>query len=243
YLAQDTIQKLTTTLKKYPQYHLMQLDEKKYDKSDLPDRYLIFSMDVLGYPIGTNGKGPLFYADGAALVITKKLFTKLRGYDTEYYMYLEDMDLNWRARLLGENVYFLKDIYVYHYAGGTSISTHAVNRTYTTTPMRRYHAQKNNLRGILKNYSIKNVLWSFPISVLLASMEGFLYLVKGNVDGFIALHKSIGWNILHIYDTLRERTEVQKLRTVDDFEVMRYMIKTVSKFQALKFHGIPKMKI
>lgn len=243
YLKKDMFQKLSSILLNHPEYHLMQLDEKQYDKKCLPDRYLIFNMDLFGYPIGTNGKGPIFYADGAGLVITKKLFSRLRGFDEKFYMYLEDVDLSWRARLLGEKIYFIKNIHVYHYTGGTSISTHTTNRTYITTACRRYHAQKNNLRCLLKNYSFINVLWSFPVSVLLSSIEGFLYLIKGNLVGFIILHKAILWNIVYLVDTLKERKLTQRTRVISDDQILAITAKTISKFHTLQFHGIPSMKI
>lgn len=242
YLEKDAIRKLTFVFSKHPEYHLMQLDEKQYDKKPLPDRYLIFGIDCFGYPTGTNGKGPIFYADGAGLVITKKLFYQLNGYDKKFYMYLEDMDLSWRARLMGEEVYFLKNIFVYHSTGGTSLPTHINTFSYTTTVNRRYHAQKNNLRSLIKNYSFINVLWTLPVSISLASLEGFLYLTKGNVLGFLALHKAIAWNILNLPDTLKERRRIQKSRTVEDSVILARTIKIVSKFHFLRSRGIPSMK-
>jgi len=243
FLETDTLSKLASVLINNPEYHLMQLDEKKYDKSDLPDRYLIFSMDIFGYPVGTNGKGPIFYADGAALVATRKLFMQLNGFDEDFYMYLEDMDLSWRARIAGEKVYFLKNIYVYHSTGGTSVPTIMKGSSYTTTSSRRFHAQKNNLRSIIKNYSLANILWALPISLLLASAEGFLYLWKGNLAGFIALHKAIWWNIVHLSETLKERAYVQRLRRIHDSVIMKNMRYVISKLGSIKHHGIPNMKI
>ncbi len=242
YLEKNTLQKLSSLLIKHPEYRLMQLDEKEYDKSPLPDRYLIFSMDCFGYPIGTNGRGPIFYADGAGLVISAKLFKKLNGYDEKFYMYLEDMDLSWRARMSGEDVFFLKDVFVYHATGGTSIPTHTNTTLYTTTLNRRYHAQKNNLRALIKNYSVINILWSLPVSILLASLEGSLYLLRGNILGFAALHNAIWWNITNLPDTLLERKRVQKMRKVSDRFILVKTVKTISKFQSLIHFGIPQMK-
>lgn len=242
YLAENTLQKLFSMLKKHPEYRLMQLDEKQYDKKSLPDRYLIFSIDCFGYPTGTNGKGPIFYADGAGLVISRELFKQLNGYDKKFYMYLEDMDLSWRARLLGEEVYFLRNIYVYHATGGTSLPTHADDVSYTTTVNRRYHAQKNNLRCLIKNYSAINILWALPVSILLASLEGFLYLIRGNFLGFAALHKAILWNVVNLYDTLKERRQIQKLRIVEDSIILARTVKIISKLHFLRNRGIPSMK-
>ncbi len=242
YLEPWVLQKLTETITKNPKYHLLQINVKKYDKSNIPDKYLIFSMDYFGYPIGTNGKGEIFYSDGSAMVVVRELFLKLGGFDNKYYMYLEDMDFSWRARLVGEQVYFLKDIFLYHNTGGTSLPSVIINHSFTTTYNRRFNAQKNSIRTIIKNYSLINLLWSLPISLLLALGEGILYLVRGNTKGFITLHKAILWNLLNLSNTLKERNKIQRIRKVPDSEIFKYMIMTISKYHSYRSHGIPHLK-
>lgn len=242
YLDPWVLQKLSETMKKNPDYNLMQINVKKYDKRDIPDKYLIFSMDYFGYPIGTKGRGKIFYADGSALVVKRSLFLELGGFDSKYYMYLEDMDFSWRARLMGEQVYFLKNIFVYHFTGGTSLPSVIKNRTFTTSYNRRFNAQKNSLRSILKNYSFVNLLWSLPISVLLAVGEGVLYLIKGDINGFITILRAVFWNLLNISDTLKERKPIQSRRIVPDSEIFKYMTRRISKYDSLRAHGIPHLR-
>jgi GT2 family glycosyltransferase len=242
FIDRDCLQKLSDYLKKNPSCHFGQLDERRYDKTFLPDRHLIFGMDPFGYPIGTNGRGPIFYADGAALLSKRSLYLKLGGFDEAFYLYLEDMDLSWRMQLAGEKVYYLENIPMYHYGGGTSVTTQATKNSYTTTAGRRYHAQKNNIRALIKNYSIGNLVWALPGSILLAFAEAYLYLLKGNVSGFIAIHKSVLWNLAHLNDTLSVRQKIQQSRKVKDDVILKNILKKVSKFESFKFHGVPLMR-
>lgn len=243
YLDDDTIEKLTNTIKKHSKYHYMQLDIRKYNKSNMKGEACTFNMDRFGYPIWSGKEENPFYADGAAMVIKKDLFFKLGGFDEKYFIYLEDLDIAWRARMLGEEVYYLKGIHVYHYAGGTSVNTQIKEGSYQTSLRRRYDAQKNNLRTLVKNYELKNLFWALPVSLILASIEGWLYLFKGNIIGFLYLHKAIWWNILNLSDTLNQRKKIQCIRTVDDTVILKRSDKRISKIHSFFLHGVPSMKL
>lgn len=239
YLDPDTMLKLSKYLKRHPDCHIGQMDIRNYTKTNLKDPPFTFNIDRFGYPIAP---GNIFYADGAGIIITRELFFKLRGFDERFYMYLEDLDLSWRARLIGEDVHILEGIYVFHYAGGTSVSTQLKQGNYTTSYRRRYDAQKNNLRSLIKNYALSTLIWTLPTSILLASAEGWLYLLKGNLRGFYLLHKAIWWNLVNIKDTLSARREIQGMRKISDKVILDYADKRISKFHSLLLHGVPRVK-
>lgn len=242
YIEADALEKLAYVLKRHPDYQLMELNMKHYDKTNINDKPYKFGMDIFGYPMPSD---KLFYADACGLVITKSLFNKLGGFDETFYMYLDDVDFSWRARLVGTDIYLLENIYIYHHTGSTSIPTSSYYHkkyTYTTTLNRRYHAQKNNLRALIKNYSLQNLLWALPASTIFASVEGFLYLFKGNLKGFIVMHQAILWNCLNMRDTLHERTKIQSQRKVSDKVILDFCEKKVAKIHSFLSHGIPLLK-
>jgi len=239
YLNKDSLSILIDSIKKNGPNNIYQMDLRFYNKSNINGKALKLGIDRFGYPIGDS---QFFYAEGSALAIKRTVFNELDGFDEKYYMYLEDVDLCWRARLMGIKVIFVPKAYVFHYGGGTSqMSTPQKGIKYKTTMSRRYHAQKNNIRSLIKNYSLANLLWSLPVSLLLASMEGWIYLAKGSLTGFIALHKAILWNIINIKSALVLRHNIQKKRIVADNEILKLCDKRISKFQSLKLYGVPKM--
>ncbi len=242
YIDPNTFKKLAVYLKNHSSHDLVELNMKNYEKTNMKDPPYKFGMDIFGYPMPSD---KLFYADACGLIIKKSLFELLEGYDRTFYMYLDDLDFSWRARLIGKEIYLLDSIYIFHHTGGTSIPTssqyHLVH-SYTTTFNRRYHAQKNNLRTLIKNYSLINLVWTLPISVFLASAEGFLYLFKKNPYGWLMLHKAIWWNIVNLPDTLKERRKIQSQRKVSDSVIWRYCEKKFAKLYSLRSHGIPNLK-
>jgi N-acetylglucosaminyl-diphospho-decaprenol L-rhamnosyltransferase len=57
---------------------------------------------------------------GAFALMRRSLFESLHGFDERFFMYLEDLDLSFRARQMGWRSFFLAEAQVYHTGGGTS---------------------------------------------------------------------------------------------------------------------------
>lgn len=66
-------------------------------------------------------KKAVFWVAGTAMFIRKELFTELEGFDEQFFMYFEDVDLCRRALLSGKRVLYFPDFFVLHH-GGKSFS-------------------------------------------------------------------------------------------------------------------------
>ena len=60
------------------------------------------------------------WVSGAALMIRRELLEKTGGFDEEFYMYCEDMDLGYRAKQHGWKVMYFPDAIVTHAKGRSS---------------------------------------------------------------------------------------------------------------------------
>lgn len=60
------------------------------------------------------------WISGAALFIKKSLFQKLGGFDENFFLYFEDVDLCQRARQTGEKVVFSPFFKIRHFEGGSN---------------------------------------------------------------------------------------------------------------------------
>ncbi len=54
------------------------------------------------------------WASGACTLIRRACFEALRGYDEHFFMYCDDVDLSWRARLAGWEILCCPEAVVYH---------------------------------------------------------------------------------------------------------------------------------
>jgi GT2 family glycosyltransferase/glycosyltransferase involved in cell wall biosynthesis len=63
----------------------------------------------------------VLFASGAAMAIRRDVFLAVGGFDPDYFMYHEDVDLGWRLWLQGYRVRFVPTAIAYHRLGGSSV--------------------------------------------------------------------------------------------------------------------------
>lgn len=101
--------------------------------------------------------GCFFYAPGAPCFITRDCFESVGGFEGYYFLYFEDVDLSWRARLMGYRIAYCEDALIHHAGGGTT------NRRSSLTAVL---TERNKLLTMLKNLEGRNVLQLFiPILI------------------------------------------------------------------------------
>lgn len=203
----------------------------------------LLSIDAYGY---MGCARDTFFVEGCALMIGKEDFNRLGGFDEKYFMYSEDIDLCWRAMMFGMKVGMTDEVSLHHYGGGSlgNTSSYKYERSvHVVSYMRRYEVEKNNLRNILKNYRLINLLWTLPIFLMIGLGEGLFYVLIGNVKAAGLLLKALIWNIRNIEDTLKVRFRLQSDRVVGDREIMAKMSGIIpNKLTWLFIVGIPKFK-
>jgi GT2 family glycosyltransferase len=140
---------------------------------------------------------------GAAFAIRREPFRELGGFTEELFMYLEDVELGWRARLSGLRVVVEPGADVLHEY------EFARNRDKLAL------LERNRLVFVLGAYSLRLLLLLAPV---LAGFElAMLLVLRGRkLRGWWWLARRPRW-------LLRHRRETQALRRVPDRELARFL--------------------
>jgi GT2 family glycosyltransferase len=148
------------------------------------------------------------YPSGAAMAIRAETFHDLGRFTEELFMYLEDLELGWRARLHGLRVIVTPAADVLH------------DYHYSRNPTKEHLIERNRLVFVGSAYSWRLLLLLAPVlgcaelgMVLLALRRGWL---RGKLAGW-------AWCVRHGRWLARHRRETQRLRRVPDRELSGYL--------------------
>ena len=84
------------------------------------------------------------WVSGTAMIIEKKLFEKTGGFDENFFMYFEDMDLCRKIRNFGKKVVYFPEFKVKHFEGGSYKESAFQKRNYYDS--QEYFFKKNRPR-------------------------------------------------------------------------------------------------
>lgn len=141
-------------------------------------------IDYLGYPFCRgrilsnieedcaqyNTDAEIFWASGAAFMIRASLYHQLEGFDESFFAHMEEIDLCWRAKLHGWQVWVFPDSEVYHVGGGTLPNN---------SPKKLYLNYRNNLLMMYKNLPYNRLHITLFLRMVMDGMSALLYLVQG----------------------------------------------------------------
>ena len=157
-------------------------------------------------------EGKTFSACGAAMMIDRSLFEHLGGFDDHYFCYCEDVDLGFRARLLGEEAVQVRNAVVHHVGSASSSrwSAFAV-----------YHGTRNRIWVYFKCMPMPwlwimlpfNILASAALFVLSIRRGAAIAYLRGILDGVTGLDRV--WP---------KRALLQKGRKAKVNDIMRMMV-------------------
>lgn len=157
-----------------PDGHTQQSSEKFYNLLNL------IIVLLAGERIGLVRKNPKSLStvdavSGASLMIKRKLFNELKGFDENFFMYMEDMELCFRAKKNGYSTYFFPDIKLIHKERGSSNRTFAVNEIY---------------KGFLYFYKKHKPYWQYIVIKVLLIAKAIVALSIGGLTNNTYLKKT-----------------------------------------------------
>nr|MDO8083022.1 glycosyltransferase family 2 protein [Candidatus Freyarchaeota archaeon] len=191
-----------------------------------------------------------FFVCGASLLIKREVVEKIGLFDPKFFFLAEDVDLCWRAHLAGYRVVVNPFSVLYH-KGGYSLPSTKVSEIatsgrggdrYRTSAKRRYFAERNTLRAVLKNYSSSSLVKIVPRLLAIYFAETELYLLSGRFKVARQMISALLWNIKNLRDTWRLHESIQSIRERSDKEIQKKMLKRSAKIQMFTKMGVPQFE-
>jgi GT2 family glycosyltransferase len=162
-----------------------------------------------GKPAGEpGGVEEVTYANGSGLAMRRELFEELGGFTEELFLYHEDLELGWRARMRGlRNVQNRGADVLHDYEHGRN-------------PVKYYFMERNRIVFVSTAYSLRLLLLLSP--VLLCAELG-LTAVSIKEHWFRAKASGWCWCAANASWIVRHRRRLQRERTVPDRELAQYL--------------------
>ncbi len=114
------------------------------------------------------------WVNGGLMMVKKDIFEKLGGFDTDYFMYVEDMEFCYRMYLHGYGVYIDPSSSVTHIGQGSSDRTFAITQIYKGLLL-FYKKHKNKLQYIVLLFLLRVKAYG---CILIGIITGRRQLVK-----------------------------------------------------------------
>ncbi len=157
----------------------------------------------------------VFSVSGAAFVIQRIVFDKIGGFDGRFFLYLEDNDLSWRARLAGYRSICVPDSLVYH-----RYDPHFYQEK-STSACKFFYLERNRYVMLFKNLYRRTLLFLLP-ALILAEIVAWGYAIlqgRAHMRAKLRAYWSL-WK--HREEVLERRHAVQAYRQISDRDILRH---------------------
>jgi GT2 family glycosyltransferase len=173
-------------------------------------------IDIYGYPFCRgrifntleedkgqyNNAIEVFWASGACLFLRAEAFWKVGGFDDDYFAHMEEIDLCWRMKNSGYEIYVEPQSIVYHVGGGT------LNKI---SPRKTFLNFRNNLITLTKNAPAQFLFFKIIYRMILDAVAAIKFLCEGKGSHFIAIIKAHFSFYTYLPSNISKRKAIQAL--------------------------------
>lgn len=177
---------------------------------------------------------PIFWASGACMFVKAEVFKKAGGFDGDFWAHMEEIDLCWRIKSLGYEIWYQPESVVFHLGGGTL--------SYGS-PKKIYLNFRNNLYMLFKNLprdQFKRIFLTRMVLDGIAAVKFILGLYGKEFWAVVKAHVAFYKNLPGL---IQKRKETQKQVVVKEHReiypksiMWKFFLLKKNKFSELNFH-------
>lgn len=167
-------------------------------------------VDRFGFPVPRRegAETPIdrgaFFVGGCAMMMRRRDWDRLGGFDGRFFMFFEEVDLCWRAQRAGLDVAIVPSVTIWHLGGFTLSGGYAKGGRHRTNPQRVFLRERNTLASVIKNGDGSTIAWAaLGWAMNVAEALGFVLLGQRDVARQYPL--ALAWNVRRLPESLRMR--------------------------------------
>ncbi|MGB0523564.1 MAG: glycosyltransferase family 2 protein [Flammeovirgaceae bacterium] len=172
-------------------------------------------MDQLGYPFCRgrifdvvedddgqfDDECEVFWATGACLFIRAALYHQFGGLDEFFFAHMEEIDLCWRLKNAGHQIWYCGKSEIYHVGGGTLPKS---------SPRKTFFNFRNSLCMIFKNLPSSQLWWIVFMRLVLDGVAGVRFLLQGELGNLMAIIRAHLAFYARIPSLLKQRKQIPR---------------------------------
>lgn len=142
---------------------------------------------------------------GACCLFRRETFRQLGGFNRSFFLYYDDADIGWRARIAGYRVVYCPEAVVRH------------AYEFSRRGRKMFYLERNRLISVLTNYEVRTLVRLAPL--LVATELGVL--VWAAAQGWLGEKLEAYWSLVRLAPKISaHRRRVQGMRRVGDPELL-----------------------
>ena len=196
-------------------------------------------MDWLGMPLPLHTPGTISYLQGNALAIDAALFKAIGGFDERLFLFVEDVELCWRARLAGRRLTIVREALAYHSGGGTIGGGYVRHEGRTTSDLRFAMRERNTLAVFVACAPAALLAVFIPAHVAKTFATAGVVAVMGRPRLAVDVLRGLTWNLRNIRGSLARRSTAPRIVNRKR-AILRYLRLRPSALIILRRDGMPR---
>ena len=185
-------------------------------------------MDIFGFPFARgrvfdtleedlgqyDEEMEIFWGAGAALMVHRDIYLESGGLDEKFFAHMEEIDLQWRIRLMGYRILVVPSALAWHHGAVT---------IHSGSFLKAYLNQRNSLAMLFRNFGMPALLRNLPIRGILDLALLVFSIIKRDFVRLRAVTLSWFWFWGSMHYLIRTRRQAQELRKTSDRQLLTHL--------------------
>ena len=175
-----------------------------------------------------NDNVEVFWATGACMFVRANIFHEVGGFDGDFFAHMEEIDLCWRMKHAGYQIFACGESEVYHVGGGTLPKTN---------PYKTFLNFRNGLAMLYKNHPDKGLYRTLLTRLILDGIAGIKFLFFDSWEDCWAVARAHFNFHANFYKWHKKRKKVQKKNNLGQIFkhniVWQYFVKGKERFDEM----------